>query len=255
MTHREPVVRLLGSPVHATSHARAAARILDWAGRRESRMVCFADIHVLMRAFDAAGYRALLEGADLVCPDGMPLVWSLRRRGAPGQERVAGPDFTLTICRAARDAGIPIGIHGGRPEVVQALTRVLPARFPGLEIAYAASPPFRPLAREEEDAVVDEINASGARILLVGLGCPKQELWMAAHRGRVRTVMLGVGAAFDFHAGRVRRAPRIMQEAGLEWLFRLAMEPRRLWRRYAQHGPRFAALMSLELASASWRRP
>jgi N-acetylglucosaminyldiphosphoundecaprenol N-acetyl-beta-D-mannosaminyltransferase len=143
---------------------------------------------------------------------------------------------------------VPVGFHGGRPEVLDALVPALRARFPGLDVVYAVSPPFRPLTPDEDAQTVDDINRSGASILFVGLGCPKQERWMAEHRGRVRAVMLGVGAAFDMHAGMLRQAPRMLQRTGLEWAFRLAIEPRRLWRRYARHNPRFAARMLLELA-------
>jgi N-acetylglucosaminyldiphosphoundecaprenol N-acetyl-beta-D-mannosaminyltransferase len=203
---------------------------------------------MIMEAHDAPAFRAVLDAADLVCPDGMPLVWALRGKGAPEQRRVSGPDLTLELCAAARDAGVPVGFHGGRPEVLAALVPSLRARFPGLDVAYAVSPPFRQLSPDEDAQAVDDINRSGASILFVGLGCPKQERWMAAHRGRVHAVMLGVGAAFDMHAGMLRQAPRLLQRTGLEWAFRLAMEPRRLWRRYAQHNPRFAARILIELA-------
>lgn len=211
-------------------------------------MVCLANVHMVMEAFDSPEFGQVLEEADLVCPDGMPLVWSLRRLANPRQTRVYGPDLTLHVCTAAQRTGIPVGFHGGRPEVLTALTRALKVRFPRLEIAHAASPPFRALGADEEAAEVDAINCSGARVLFVGLGCPKQERWMAARRGRVAAVMLGVGAAFDMHAGRLPQAPSWLQAAGLEWAFRLAMEPRRLWRRYTRHNPRFAARLLIELA-------
>lgn len=251
-TPTPPASRILGSPVHPTSHAGATELVLAWADRRESRFVCLANVHMIMEAYDAPGFRAVLDAADLVCPDGMPLVWALRGKGAARQRRVSGPDLTLHLCEAARDAGVPVGFHGGRPEVLAALVPALRARFPGLDVAYAVSPPFRSLAPEEDARIVDDINRSGTRILFVGLGCPKQERWMAAHRGRIRAVMLGVGAAFDMHAGMLRQAPRVLQRTGLEWAFRLAMEPRRLWRRYARHNPRFAARMLLELAQERW---
>ena len=234
--------------MHPTSLVGATQLVLDWAGRRESRAVCLANVHMIMEAYDAKDFRAVLKEADLVCPDGMPLVWSLRRLGHSGQCRVCGPDLTLHVCAAAQTAGVAVAFYGGRPEILAALTAALAARFPALEIAHATAPPFRALTSEEDEAAVSAINASGARILFVGLGCPKQERWMAAHRGRVNAVMLGVGAAFDMHAGMVRQAPAWMQRSGMEWMFRLAMEPRRLWRRYARHNPRFAAKMLVELA-------
>jgi N-acetylglucosaminyldiphosphoundecaprenol N-acetyl-beta-D-mannosaminyltransferase len=138
-------------------------------------------------------------------------------------------------------------MYGGTPELLEVFARVLKKRYPDVRIACQIAPPFRPLTPEEDGAVTQEIVDSGARILFVGIGCPKQEKWMAEHLGRVPAVMLGVGAAFDFHTGRVRQAPRWMQVAGLEWVFRLLMDPRRLWKRYARHNPRFVTLLLMQV--------
>jgi N-acetylglucosaminyldiphosphoundecaprenol N-acetyl-beta-D-mannosaminyltransferase len=189
----------------------------------------------------------MVNAADLVVPDGVPLVWMMRRLGFPQQERVYGPDLTLRILEAAAQEGIPVGFYGSTPQTLERLLENLRRRFPALQVAYRCSPPFRPLTPEEDETVVREINASGTRVLFVGLGCPKQERWMAAHKGRVQAVMMGVGAAFDFLAALKPQAPRWMQRAGLEWLFRLLSEPRRLWRRYFYHNPRFAVLALLQL--------
>ncbi len=242
---------ILGMRVDATSYDDATRRILAWARGGESRYVCVATVHMVMEAHDHPEYQALVNAADLVTPDGMPLVWMLRRLGIPGQSRVYGPDLTLHVCRAAAREGIPVGFYGGHPEVLENLVKNLKAKFPGLRVAYAYSPPFRLLTGEEDRQITREINASGAKILFVGLGCPKQERWMAAHKGMIQAVMIGVGAAFDFHAGRVRQAPRWIQHIGMEWLFRLLMEPRRLWRRYAKHNPRFVLLALAQLVG--WR--
>jgi N-acetylglucosaminyldiphosphoundecaprenol N-acetyl-beta-D-mannosaminyltransferase len=239
--------RILGMRVDPTSYEEATEKVLLWAAAGESRYVCVANVHMLMEAHDDPSLRALVNAADLVTPDGMPLVWMLRKLGHPHQERVCGPELTSRVCAEAARRGVPVGFYGGHPEALEALVRNLSARFPGLRVVYAYSPPFRPLTPEEDERVTEEINASGAQILFVGLGCPKQEWWMAEHKGRVRAVMLGVGAAFDFHAGRVRQAPVWMQRAGLEWLFRLVQEPRRLWRRYLKHNPRFLLLAFLQL--------
>jgi N-acetylglucosaminyldiphosphoundecaprenol N-acetyl-beta-D-mannosaminyltransferase len=177
------------------------------------------------------------------------VVWALRRLGVTSASRVYGPTLTLHLCRAAAAAGVPIGLYGGRPEGIERLRGHLEAWFPGLQVVYAASPPFRALTDAEDAAVVDAITASGARVLLVGLGCPKQERWMLAHRDRLPLVQVGVGAAFDFHAGLVRQAPTWMQNAGLEWAFRLAMEPRRLARRYLRQNPRFVLGLARQLWS------
>ncbi len=233
--------------VDATSHADAADRVLRWGEARESRYVCAATVHMVMEAHDDPAFRDAVNGADLVTPDGMPLLWGLRLLGVPAATRVRGTDLMGALCARACLERVHIGLYGGTPEVLEALAAVLPRCFAGLRIAYRWSPPFGPVRPEEDDRIVRAINASGARILFVGLGCPKQERWMASHKGRILAPMVGVGAAFDFLAGLKRQAPRWMQDAGLEWCFRLLSEPRRLWRRYAYHNPRFVALLAAQL--------
>jgi N-acetylglucosaminyldiphosphoundecaprenol N-acetyl-beta-D-mannosaminyltransferase len=193
-----------------------------------------------------------MNAADLVTPDGMPLVWGLRLLGIRTAARVYGPDLTPHLLEAAAREGIPVGFYGATDAVLEKLLRAVGSRYPSLRVAYAWAPPFRALTREEDRAATTLINDSGARILFVGLSTPKQERWMAAHRGRVEAVMLGVGAAFDFLAGTKRQAPRWMMRAGLEWLFRLASEPRRLARRYLTHNPRFLILFLTQLCG--WRK-
>jgi N-acetylglucosaminyldiphosphoundecaprenol N-acetyl-beta-D-mannosaminyltransferase len=235
---------ILGTRTDSTSYADASTRVLAWATTPESRYVCVSNVHVTMESYDSAEYRAMVNGADLVTPDGMPLVWALRLFGIRDATRVYGPTLTVHVLEDAANAGVAVGFYGTSPEVLTRLLEACRQRFPGLRVAYAHAPSFRPPTAEEDAAVVRAINGSGARILFVGLGCPKQERWMASHRGRVRAVMLGVGAAFDFLAGAKRQAPAWMMRAGLEWMFRLATEPRRLWRRYAYHNPRFVALLA-----------
>lgn len=237
---------IVGMRVDSTSYSDAVDRILAWGRAGESRYICVATAHMVMEAYDSPEFRRVVNDADLVTPDGMPLVWMLRSLGIRGQQRVYGPDLMLAVCAAAQAHGVPVGFYGGTLEALDRLVGAMQARFPPLSIAYAYAPPFRALTPQEDQEVVDQINASGARILFVGLGCPKQERWTSTHRGQVRAIMVGVGAAFQFHAGLVRQAPAWMQQAGLEWFFRLLMEPR-LWRRYARHNPRFAALVTLQL--------
>jgi N-acetylglucosaminyldiphosphoundecaprenol N-acetyl-beta-D-mannosaminyltransferase len=239
--------RVLGMRVDATSYEDAERTVLDWAARAESRYVCVSTVHMTMEAYDSPEYRQVVNAADLVTPDGMPMVWSLRVLGHRGQRRVYGPDLTVCLLEAAAREGVPVGFYGSRPEVLDRLLAEADRRFPGLSVAYAQSPPFRTLSDDERRATVEDINRSGARILFVGLGCPKQERWMAEHRGRVGAVMLGVGAAFDFLAGTTRQAPRWVMAAGLEWLFRLMVEPRRLWKRYVKNNPRFVGLFVLQV--------
>ncbi len=230
--------------VDATSYEEAVGLVAAWAQRQESRYVCVATVNQVMEAWDSAPLQAVMNTADLVTPDGMPLVWALRALGVSGATRVYGPYLTPRLLEEAERKGLPVGFYGASPETLGKLLATVRKEYPALEVAYAWSPPFRPLTPEEDDRVVQEMNASGARILFVGLSSPKQDAWMHRHRGRVRAVMLGVGAAFDFLAGTKRQAPQWMMPLGLEWLFRLATEPRRLWRRYLKHNPRFVVLFA-----------
>jgi N-acetylglucosaminyldiphosphoundecaprenol N-acetyl-beta-D-mannosaminyltransferase len=239
--------RILGMRVDATSYEHAAQEILRWAREGESRYVCVATVNNVIEAYDDREYGAIMEAADLITPDGMPLVWGLRLLGVGAATRVYGPDLTPIVCQLAAEQGVPVGFYGGAREVLEELTAKLGRGFPELKVAYRASPPFRPLTPDEERRTVEDLNRSGARILFVGLGTPKQERWMAAHKNDVNAVMLGVGAAFDFLAGRKRQAPRLVQRLGLEWLHRLVHEPRRLWRRYLYRNPRFVALFAAQL--------
>lgn len=242
-----PFCSILGTTIHCTSYTHASDLVLAWAGCGSSRYVCIATVNNVMEAHDAPAFRRVMNEADLVTPDGMPLVWGLSLLGYRQATRVYGPDLTPVILRKAADTGTPVGFYGGSPDVLEKLQRVAQARFPSLQIVYAFSPPFRPLTPGEDDLVVDDINRCGARILFVGLNTPKQDYWMAAHRGRVQAVMLGVGAAFDFIAGAKRQAPRWMMAIGMEWFFRLITEPRRLWKRYLKHNPRFVILFAGQL--------
>jgi N-acetylglucosaminyldiphosphoundecaprenol N-acetyl-beta-D-mannosaminyltransferase len=235
---------ILGTRVDAVGLAEAADRVLAWAEAGETRMVAAANVHMLVEARDDPAFADRLARFDLVTPDGMPLVWRLRRMGHAGQERVYGPDLTLEVCTRAAARGVPIGIFGGSPEALAGTRRALLDRFPELRIVHAESPPIRP-ARVEDAATLAAIRASGARILLVALGCPKQEHWVALNAPHLPMVHLAVGAAVDFLAGRVAQAPPWLQRAGLEWAFRLVADPRRLWRRYAYTNTRFVSELLL----------
>jgi len=238
---------VLGMRVDATSYEDASRRVARWARDGRSAYVCVATVHMIMEAFDSSAFQRVVNGADLVTPDGRPLVWALRSLGVRDATQVRGTDLTAHVVELAAREGIPIGLYGGTPDLLETFARILERRYPGVRVVCRIAPPFRPLTPEEDETVTGEILSSGARLLFVGIGCPKQERWMEAHKERIPAVMLGVGAAFDFHTGRVRQAPGWMQVAGLEWLFRLLMDPRRLWKRYARHNPRFVVLFSLEL--------
>jgi N-acetylglucosaminyldiphosphoundecaprenol N-acetyl-beta-D-mannosaminyltransferase len=200
-----------------------------------------AAVNLVMSAHDDQATKRAVLGATLAVPDGQPLVWALRLLGHARATRVYGPDLMAAYCAHAASTGTSIYLYGGRSEqALELLETRLSERFPGLQIAGAWSPPFRPLTAEEQARVVREIEASGAQVVWVGTGQPKQELWMHEMRPRLAAPLLvGVGAAFDFHAGIVSQAPAWMQRGGLEWLYRLTREPKRLWRRYASQNPRF----------------
>jgi len=242
-----PSRSLLGMRVDATSYADAAARIVAWASEGASKAVAVATVNNVMEGHDDPSFRDVMNQADLVTPDGMPLVWGLRLLGVSSATRVYGPALTPVVLREAERAGLAVGFYGSSQQVLDRLLAVVHQRFPSLEVVYAVSPPFGDSSPEEDQRTSDEIAASGCRILFVGLGCPKQERWIVAHRDRIEAVMLGVGAAFDFLAGTKKQAPQWMQRWGLEWVFRLVTEPRRLWRRYLRHNPRFVALFGAQV--------
>jgi len=221
--------------------------VINWANRSESRSVYAANVHMVMEAYDHADFRQIMNAADMVTPDGMPLVWALRLKGIKHQQRVYGPTLMLEILASAAKEGIPVGFLGSTKDVLKKLTEKMMVRFPGLIVGTKIAPPFRMLTLAEDQEIIQQVNDSGVKILFVGLGCPKQEYWMAEHRGKIKAVMVGVGAAFNFHAGMVHQAPVWMQKSGLEWLFRLIQEPRRLWKRYLVNNPRFVILILIEL--------
>lgn len=238
---------ILGTRVDATSYADACDRIQAWATAKKSCYVVAANVHVVMTGYWQRSFQKVINGAALVTPDGMPLVVGLRLLGVNQQQRVYGPDLMLAWCDRAAQTGIPIYLYGSTKPMLETLQHKLQERFPGLVIAGSHAPPFSPLTLAEEKADCDRIHASGAAVVFVGLGCPKQEAWMARQQGTLQAVMIGVGAAFSFHSGDVLQAPRWMMAWGLEWLYRLTMEPGRLWRRYLVHNPAFLLLFGWQL--------
>jgi len=231
--------RVLGMRVDATTYAETADAVIERAEAGAGGMVCVATAHMAIECLDDPALRRAVNSADRVTPDGMSLVWALHRLGIDAATRVYGPSLLPILCARAEARALPVGFLGGTPEVLEALQAELRRRFPRLRMPFAWSPPFRRLDPAEDAAARDAIEASGVRILFVGLGCPKQERWMAEHREALPCVLVGVGAAFDFLSGAKAQAPEWMQGAGLEWLFRLGSEPRRLWRRYLVGNARF----------------
>jgi N-acetylglucosaminyldiphosphoundecaprenol N-acetyl-beta-D-mannosaminyltransferase len=230
---------ILGVNVAVSSYDEVVQRSLIWAKERQSRALFFAAVHMIMEAVDDPAFLRRLNDADMVNPDGMPLVWALRALGPSSVHRVYGPDAMVAMLAAAETSGVSVGFYGGSQAGLDSLIATVRLRHPQLNIAFYESPPFRTLLPEEDAAVVDRIASSGTHLLFVGLGCPKQENWIMEHMGRVHAVMFGVGAAFDFLAGSKPQAPRWMMRSGLEWTFRFATEPRRLAMRYIKNNPRF----------------
>lgn len=239
---------ILGVGVSAINLPIALDTIEDWITRREPNYVCVTGVHGVMESHRSPELREIHNRAGLVTPDGMPLVWLSRLMGFHEAARVYGPDLMLAICERSIARGWRHFLYGGAPGVPELLAKKLSERFPGIEIAGMYSPPFRPLSATEDRDVVARINDSGADIVWVGLSTPKQERWMAAHRAALNVpVLVGCGAAFDFHAGLKAQAPRWIQRSGLEWMFRLLSEPRRLGPRYLVNNPLFVGLIIRQL--------
>jgi N-acetylglucosaminyldiphosphoundecaprenol N-acetyl-beta-D-mannosaminyltransferase len=238
---------ILGTRIDATSYADACDRIQNWTLNKTSCYVVAANVHVVMSGYWRRSFQHTVNGAALVTPDGMPLVMGLRLLGIRDQQRVYGPDLMLAWCDRAAKLDLPIFLYGGTDAMLEELGNRLEQQFPGLRIVGSHSPPFRSLTSDEEAADRERIRASGAAVVFVGLGCPKQEEWMARQQGKLGAVMVGVGAAFSFHSGEVSQAPRWMMAWGLEWLYRLWQEPKRLWKRYLVNNPAFVILFVWQL--------
>jgi N-acetylglucosaminyldiphosphoundecaprenol N-acetyl-beta-D-mannosaminyltransferase len=218
----------------------ALAEIERWIATREQHYVCVTGVHGVMESQRDPALREIHNRSGLTTPDGMPMVWAGHRAGATWMKRVYGPDLMLDVLARSAELGWASYLYGGKDGVPELLAERLAARFPGLRIVGSYSPPFRTLTSEEDDSIVERINAANPDLVWIGLSTPKQERWMAAHVGRLTApVLLGVGAAFDIHAGTLRQAPPWLQRSGLEWAYRLYREPRRLWRRYFSNNPRF----------------
>lgn len=247
---QRPSFRVLGVGVDAVQIPEVVVQMESWIGERsgQSHYIAVTGMHGVTEASADEAFRKILNTADLVVPDGMPLVWLGRLRGFPLRRRVYGPELMLTFCQQTAARGYRHFLYGGAPGVPEQLAEVLSSRCPGMIIAGTYSPPYRQLTPQEDQDIAAMINQADPDVLWVGLSTPKQEHWMHRQQHSLKVpVMAGVGAAFDLHTGRVRQAPSWMREHGLEWLFRLSQEPRRLWRRYAIQGSRFVWNVGLEL--------
>lgn len=239
---------VFGVHVSATTYEQATDAILAAARQRVSATVTHMSSHGLCMAGTDAEFRAVVNDFDIAAPDGQPVRWSLKwfhKQRLP--DRCYGPELMIRLCRAAAREGISIYLYGSSADVLERLTTNLKNQCAGLTIAGVEAPPFRKLAAREVDAAVARINDSGAGLVFIGLGCPRQDVFAKEHKHRINAVQLCVGAAFDFHAGNKKMAPRWMQKRGLEWFYRLTQEPTRLWRRYLVIHTTFAFLLTRRL--------
>lgn len=223
---------VIGTFIDALDWTKVLETIIHWGRSHESRTVCLCNVHSSVTARSDQELANALSLSDMVLPDGAPVAWVLRQSGFPSQTRIAGPDLMNKLCGELQDKNISIFLFGSSQDTLDKVKSNLQSFFPKLHIAGSLSPRYGTWSREEEEHYIDEINNSNAGIIFIGLGCPKQEVWMVKNKDNIKGVLLGVGAAFDFHAGTIKRAPKIMQKFGLEWLHRLLSEPRRLWKRY-----------------------
>ena len=249
---RPATVDVVGVPLAVTDYDETLRWMDAMVAERRRGYVCACNTHTVMASREDAELRtALLSSQALNVPDGQPLVWAMNALGHSLNDRVYGPELMARAFAHAAETGHRFYLYGGRDQdALVGLGRSLRRRFPGVDIVGGYAPPFRPLNHEERTAVAEQINASEADVVWVGIGVPKQEKWMAAMRPYLEApVLIGVGAAFDFHAGLVPQAPPLLQAAGLEWAYRLAHEPRRLWRRYLRYNPRFVAAFARQLAT------
>ncbi len=237
---------LSGMRIDSTTYKDAAERIIALSGKNTGSFICIANAHVVLEASRDSYFKDIVNSADIVTPDGMPLVWSLRIFGAKNAQRVTGPDLTLNLCQKAQELGIPVGFYGGTPDTLDLLVVNLREKYPSLNIVYTFSPPFRPLTSQEDQKVIEDIKNSEVKILFVGLGCPKQERWAGEHLNTITAVMVTIGAAFNYIAGTKKQAPGWMQKIGCEWLFRFIHEPRRLWKRYLVGNSVFIYILAKE---------
>lgn len=246
---------VLTSPIDVIDWDQALARLQEWGARRESRYACMCNVHSVVTGARDPAFNSVIGNADMTTPDGAPVAWALRHFRGTRQQRINGPDLMWRLLGAAQQNGLSVFLYGSSDATLTALQAAMRHHFPQLRIAGAIAPPYRPMTEDEDDLDVALINASGTNLVFVGLGCPKQEYWMAAHCGRVQAPMIGVGAAFDYHAGTLRRAPPWWQHHGLEWLYRLGREPRRLAGRYCVTNTLFVwGLLRQMLATRSARR-
>lgn len=241
-------ISVLSLNVNITTIHNSLQQIDMLTSKKQGAYVCVSNVHMCMETYDCDDFKKIVNDADIVIPDGKPLSIAQKLLGHADAEQVRGQDIMNAICASSGDKKINVGLYGGSSDaLLNTVKAKLLASYPDINISYAYSPPFRPLSVEEDQQVIADINAADVNVLFVGIGCPKQERWMAEHKVSLNCVMLGVGAAYDFIAGSKKHAPRWVQHIGMEWCFRLCSEPTRLWRRYLSTNPRFIWLFSKQI--------
>lgn len=225
-------IQILSLPVTTGKYAKVVDDISALAHQSKGSYICVANVHMLVEAYKDSGFKTIVDGADIVTPDGMPLVWAMKLLYGIKQDRIAGMDILPALLEKAEKTRLPVYFYGGTPEMLQSTQSYLQSQYPDLILAGSYSPPFRKLSAVEENDIIKTINTSGARMIFVVLGCPKQERWMAAMKPHINACMIGIGGALPVMVGLQKRAPVWMQKSGLEWLYRFFQEPRRLFKRY-----------------------
>lgn len=232
--------KIISMEVDVTDLNESLLLIERMASSNIGAYVCVSNVHMCMEVKEYPYFKKIVNGANLIIPDGRPIYWAQKLLGEKNCNHIRGLDLMGALCERSSQRNINIGLYGGSSdEVLMKVCSELKAAYPKIKIKYKFSPPYRKLTEQEDECVVKDINTSDVGVLFVGIGCPKQEIWMAEHKDKINCVMIGVGAAFDFISGNKKHAPRLMQLLGVEWLFRLCCEPKRLWRRYLKHNPRF----------------
>jgi len=245
---------LLGVPFARIDMERVIETTLRWTRERRSAYVCAVNASGIQNSRRDPAFAEALRSADLTLPDGAPVAWGVSALGVRGQERVTGPSTMLSVLEAAERHGLRVLLYGSTDEILDVLSARLVARYPGLQLVGTISPPFRALTPDEDEHMIEKINDLRPDVTFVALGSPKQEKWMLAHRGRVRSVMFGVGAAFEYNAGLLRRAPQLVQTMGLEWVSRLAQQPQKMFVIYARTLPAFALRLTWQIGR-TWLQP
>ncbi|XEC95514.1 WecB/TagA/CpsF family glycosyltransferase [Paenibacillus tarimensis] len=236
---KHPSGKIVSSNITALNLNETVFEIERWISFKKNNYVCVCNTHSIVTASNDPYFNEVLNNAGICTPDGMPLVWALRMYGFKGQDRVDGPNLMLKLCELSSKNGYRIYLYGGTQQTLDQLYNQIKSQNSSIKIVGRYSPPFRKLTDNEENEIIQKINASNADLIFVSLGCPKQEVWMYNNRNKVNGIMLGVGAAFDFITGNIKRPPIIIQKFGLEWFYRLISEPKRLWKRYAYNNPMY----------------